>query len=327
MKRGDVFVLGGSKYEYGYVKGMNLYVKTAIHRNPTIPSWFSEMLPLSFDSANEINKFRGMINKRMFEKKSKAGIIEFIKNYLYVEDSSAEAIYNYFYEQFKFSEIPTPEKIIIEKFKGEKNYLLVSSMYGRRVNDAISRALGYLMAQAGGRDIEIGINDNGFYFAGEKLQIEKALKFLTDENLEEVLTEAIERTDILARRFRHCAARSLMILRNYKGHDKSVGKQQMKSHFLLNAVRKISKNFPILKEARREVLEDLMDIENAKRVIKRINDKMIKIEIIEVKLPSPFTLNLLIQGHTDLIRIEDKQAFLKRMHELHIKLIEGRKSV
>ena len=70
-----------------------------------------------------------------------------------------------------------------------------------------------------------------------------------------------------------------------------------------------------------------MDIENAKRVIKRINDKMIKIEIIEVKLPSPFTLNLLIQGHTDLIRIEDKQAFLKRMHELHIKLIEGRKSV
>ena len=272
MKRGDVFVLGGSKYEYGYVKGMNLYVKTAIHRNPTIPSWFSEMLPLSFDSANEINKFRGMINKRMFEKKSKAGIIEFIKNYLYVEDSSAEAIYNYFYEQFKFSEIPTPEKIIIEKFKGEKNYLLVSSMYGRRVNDAISRALGYLMAQAGGRDIEIGINDNGFYFAGEKLQIEKALKFLTDENLEEVLTEAIERTDILARRFRHCAARSLMILRNYKGHDKSVGKQQMKSHFLLNAVRKISKNFPILKEARREVLEDLMDIENAKRVIKRIND-------------------------------------------------------
>ena len=42
MKRGDVFVLGGSKYEYAYVKGMNLYVKSAIHKNPTIPSWFSD---------------------------------------------------------------------------------------------------------------------------------------------------------------------------------------------------------------------------------------------------------------------------------------------
>ena len=54
MKRGDVFVLGGSKYEYGYVRGMNLYVRSALHRNPTIPSWFSEQLPLSFDTANEI---------------------------------------------------------------------------------------------------------------------------------------------------------------------------------------------------------------------------------------------------------------------------------
>jgi len=35
----------------------------------------------------------------------------------------------------------------------------------------------------------------------------------------------------------------------------------MKSHFLINSVKKISKEFPILKEAKREVLEDLMDIE------------------------------------------------------------------
>src|SRR3989338_3850559 len=46
MKKGDVFVLGGRKYIYMYTKGMNLYVKNTISRSPTIPSWFSEMLPL-----------------------------------------------------------------------------------------------------------------------------------------------------------------------------------------------------------------------------------------------------------------------------------------
>ena len=321
MKRGDVFVLGGQKYEYIHTKGMNLYVKPAIHKNPTIPSWVSEMLPLSFDSALEINKFRGFVKEKFDGGYKRNEIIKFIQDYLYINETTAEAIYNYFYEQYKFLEIPNYNEMIIEHYKGEKNYLLFSSMYGRRVNDVFSRTLGYLMGQAGGRDIEIGINDNGFYIAGESLQIEKALKFISADNIEEVLAESIERTDILARRFRHCATRSLMILRTYKGQSKSVGKQQMKSHFLLSAVRKVSKKFPILREARREIMQDLMDVESAKKVLKMIKNNEIKVKIREVKLPSPFAINLIIQGHTDLIKIEDKQAFLKRMHELHIKSI------
>jgi ATP-dependent helicase Lhr and Lhr-like helicase len=95
----------------------------------------------------------------------------------------------------------------------------------------------------------------------------------------------------------------------------------MKSHFLLAAVRKISHEFPILREARREVFEDLMDIENTKKVLSQIKSGKINVKIIETPLPSPFALNLILQGHTDLIKIEDKQAFLRRMHELHVKRI------
>jgi ATP-dependent helicase Lhr and Lhr-like helicase len=326
MKPRDVFVLGGKKYEFLYTKGMNIYVKSALRKNPTIPSWVSEMLPLSFDSANEINKFRTRMTELFDKKEKKSEIVSFIKNFLYVEDVSAEAIYNYFSEQFKFLKIPNSKRIIIERYKGDKNFLLVSSLYGRRVNDVLSRALAYLMAQVGRRDIEIGISDSGFYFAGEKMEIEKAIEFLNETNIEEVVANAIERTDVLARRFRHCATRSLMILRNYKGETKSVGKQQMRSHFLLASVRKISKNFPILREARREVMEDLMDVKNAKKVIKQIKSGEISVEMFNVSLPSPFSVNLLLQGQSDLIKIEERQAFLKRMHELHTKIIDGRKS-
>jgi len=322
MKKGDVFVLGGQKYIYMYTKGMNLYVQPALHRNPTIPSWFSEILPLSFDSALEINKFRTLM-KEYLQNSNKKQTIEFIREYLYVDENIADSIYNYFIEQHKFLEIPTQKLIIVEKYKGEKNYLLVHSMYGRRVNDALSRAIGYLMGEAGGRDIEIGVSDTGIYFAGEKLQFEKAISYLNQDNLYDVLSKAIEKTDILTRRFRHCATRALMILRSYKGQNKTVGKQQMKSHFLLAAVKKVSKNFPILKEAKREVMEDLMDIDNAKKIVGMIKDNLIEIKIVETHLPSPFALNLIMQGHTDLIKIEDKQAFLKRMHELHVKIIEG----
>ncbi len=319
MKKGDVFVLGGKKYLYLYTRGMNVYVKSAIERQPTIPSWFSEMLPLSFDSAMEINKFRTLMNEKFRKKTKKTEIINLIKEYLYLNTATAESVYNYFNEQNNYLEIPDSKTLLVERYNSQKHYLIFHSMYGRRVNDALSRAIGFLLGRAGGRDIELGINDNSFYIAGEKMNIEKVMNFLKPENLEEVLKEAIEKTDVLARRFRHCATRSLMILRSYKGNKKSVGKQQMKSHFLLSAVKKISSEFPILREARREVLEDLMDIENCEKVVTWIEEGKIKIKIRNTPLPSPFALGIILQGQSDIIRIEDKQAFLKRMHELHIK--------
>ena len=314
MKPGDVFVLGGKKYQFLYTKGMKAYVKEGIKKNPTIPSWFSEQMPLSFDSAVEIGKFRKMINDRMDKKMKKPEIVKFIKEHCYLGDSAAKSIYNYFYEQYKFAKLPHSERILVEHYKGEKNYVIFHSLYGRRVNDALSRALGLLMGHKVGRDIEIGINDNGFYFAGENLPVDEALNVLNVDNLQEALEEAISKTEVLKRRFRHCAARSLMILRNYKGRSKSVGKQQMNSFFLLSAINKISRDFPILKEARREVLEDLMDIENTKMVLGWIKDGKVKIDKIHTKLPSPFALNLVMQGYSDLLKIEDKLKFLKRMH-------------
>jgi ATP-dependent Lhr-like helicase len=319
MKKGDVFVLGGRKYIYMFTRGMNVYVRATAERTPTIPSWFSETLPLAFDTALEINRFRKLMREKFEAKKSKEEILDFIQEHLYMDKTTSVSIYNYFKEQNDYLEIPTSEIFLVEKYKGQKNYLLFNSMYGRRVNDVLSRAIGFMLGRTKSRDVEIGINDNGFYIAGENMNLEKVLNFITPENLEEILKEAIEKTDVLARRFRHCATRSLMILRSYKGHTKTVGKQQMKSHFLLAAVKKITNEFPILREARREVLEDLMDIENAKLVLSWMKNKRIKVKIRDTSLPSPFALNLIMQGQTDLIKIENKQAFLKRMHELHVK--------
>jgi ATP-dependent Lhr-like helicase len=318
MKPGDVFTLGGQRYQFLYTRGMKAYVAASVQRPPTIPSWFSEMLPLSFDLALEIGRFRKLLREKFQSKINKKEILNFIKEYTYCDEKTAEAIFNYFEVQHNFSDIPNENLLLIEEYKAERNYVIFHTLYGRRVNDALSRAFAYIAARTGGRDIAIGVNDNGFFISGNKLQIEKALKFINSENLEEILKEAIEKTEVLKRRFRHCATRALMILRNYKGRTKSVGRQQLRSHFLLASVKKISKEFPILQEARREILEDLMDIENARLVLDWIHEGKIKVKKIETRIPSPFALNLIMQGYSDLIKIEDKIEFLKRMHKLHV---------
>jgi len=106
-----------------------------------------------------------------------------------------------------------------------------------------------------------------------------------------------------------------MILRSYKGRTKKVGRQQVSSMILLNAVKIIDDEFPILREARREVLQDLMDINNAKVVINDLERGKIEIKEINSKSPSPFAFNLIAQGISDILKIEDRIEFLRRMHK------------
>ncbi len=326
LKRGDVFVLGGEKYEFLFSRGMVAQVNASVRRAPTIPSWFSEMLPLSFDLAMEIGKFRRLMEEHFNRNKPKEEIISFINEYLYVDKNASLAIYHYFREQHLFSEIPHDRKIVIEQYSDEKRkYAIFHTLFGRRVNDCLSRAIAFAISRSQHRDVEMGVTDNGFYFAYERhVNVTAAMKLLTADKLELVLNTAIDKTEVLRRRFRHCAGRALMILRNYKGHQKRVGRQQVSSMILMNAVKRISPNFCILKEARREVLEDLMDIENAKKVLKDINEGKIKVKQLDTRIPSPFAFSIALQGHTDVLKMEDRMAFLRRMHQQILERIKAK---
>ncbi|MBI2655077.1 DEAD/DEAH box helicase [Candidatus Woesearchaeota archaeon] len=293
MKRGDVFVLGGERYEFLYAKGMVAYVNASV--------------------------FRKLMNEMFCANKPKNEIMDFINSFLYVDKNAAESVYDYFYEQFNYAEIPSHSRIIVENYsddKSKRKYYIFHTLYGRRVNDCLSRAVAFAIAKTQHRDVEIGINDNGFYVGSDKsVNVMQALALVKSKELRKVMDMAIEHTEVLRRRFRHCASRAMMILRSYKGHEKRVGRQQVSSMILLSAVKRINPDFCILKEARREVLEDLMDIENTIKVIEGIEQKKILIKEIKTSLPSPFAFNLILQGFTDIMKIEDKVEFLRRMHQ------------
>ena len=69
-------------------------------------------------------------------------------------------------------------------------------------------------------------------------------------------------------------------------------------------------------------MEDVMEIHNAQKVLEWIENGKVKFVKKNLPMVSPFGLNLIMQSHADLIKMEDKAAFLKRMHELHLKEID-----
>ncbi len=315
----DVFILGGNTYQFKYSRGMVAQVNATTNRPPTVPSWFSDMLPLSFDLAMAIGKFRYLIEDKLKHEKSKEEILAFIEKYLYVNGNAAEAIYYYFLEQYQYvQQIPSDRKIVIEHYHNENDHKIIfHTIFGRRVNDVLSRAVAFVIARTERSDVEIGMNDKGFYIGcGRKIDAIKSFKMLRADKLDLVMKHAIDKTEVLNRRFRHCATRAFMILRNYKGKTKRVGRQQVSSMILMNAVKRVHENFCILKEARREILEDLMDVEHAIYILEQIEKGRIKMVKVETCIPSPFAFSIALQGVMDILKIEDKIEFLKRMHQM-----------
>ncbi|WP_263640970.1 helicase-related protein [Methanobrevibacter arboriphilus] len=111
LKKGDTFVLGGGIYRFNYGRGMTINVSPA-SGPPTIPSWFSEQLPLAFDLALDIQRFRAIMDGKFEYKRSKDEILSFLDEYLYVDDFAANSIYEYFKEQYLYAQIPSNKKII-----------------------------------------------------------------------------------------------------------------------------------------------------------------------------------------------------------------------
>ena len=334
---GDVFVLGGKTYEF--IKSVKniAYVKEVKEKRPTIPSWFSEQLPLNFDLAMEIGKFRGKVFE-MFEREEKSKkIFNFIKKYLDVENKVAKEIFNYFYLEYKFlkthnvKNFPSDRVILIENVIDEKNQNIVfHTLYGRKVNDALSRAFAYALSNYIGKSVGIAINDNGFILIIPKngykwiniferkkekiVEVEEVLKLVSSENFEELLKKSLINTELIKRKFRHVATRSFMILKRYNGHEISLEKQQMNAERLIRIVNEIP-NFPVLEETYREILEDFMDVKNAKEILRKIEKKEIKVEIINTDVPSPFAHNLFVLSESDVVLMEDRRKLLLELHK------------
>jgi ATP-dependent Lhr-like helicase len=150
----------------------------------------------------------------------------------------------------------------------------------------------------------------------EKIRSPKEIvKLVNSKNFEDLLKKSLENTELFKRKFRHNAARALMILRNYKGHEISVEKQQMSAERLIKVVKKI-KGFPVLEENYREILEDFMDYKNAKKILEMIERGKIKYEFMPLlDVPSPFAHNLFVISESDVVLMEDRKKLLLELHK------------
>ncbi|MEM0075304.1 MAG: ATP-dependent helicase [Conexivisphaerales archaeon] len=326
LSKGDIFTLGGRLFMFRRAKGFKAYVSRIRDGKPTVPSWFSEMLPLSFDLGEAIGDFRNQVFELVRMKKRKDVILDFIMSTTHADTNAAEAVIGYFDAEMRFlrqigiDQTPDNKNIIVENYidkEGRQN-IIFNCVFGRRVHDALSRAYAQVISERLGRNVLVTVQDSCFSLTlepGIRYDINSLLADVNAKNIREKLIESIKHTEMTKRRFRHCATRALMVLRNYKGHEIRLSKQQINSQILLSVSEKLDK-FPIVEETYREIVEDMMDVEQAASVLKDVERGVRRFIVTkELDLPSPFTHELLVSGYTDVVLMEDRRALLNALYQ------------
>ncbi len=324
LKPSDVFVLGGRTYQFLRARGTTVYVKDAAGRRPTVPSWTGEMLPRSFDLSLLVGQFRGDLAAKITEVGEDGAMAWLMENYR-VDAGSARSLVSYFQEQrIVISDIPTDRQLLVEGYvdpKGNRN-VVFHFPFGRRTNDALSRAYAFRLTQQVKANVRVSVTDDNFMLTVPKRVAIKGLaKILASKDLEEVLRQAVRNTELFKQRFRHCATRAFMILRSYKGRQVSIGRQQMRSQRVLDWLHEIE-DFPVIRETYREILYMVMDLEHARQVLESIESGDLAVKYSDfAPLPSPFAHNVVLVGMSDIVLMEDRTSLLRELHREILKKV------
>ncbi|MEE9592879.1 MAG: ATP-dependent helicase [Thermoplasmata archaeon] len=317
LDRGAVFVLGGRTYRFERVRGMKVYVKDASGRRPTVPSWTGEMLPRSFDLSLQVGRLRSEVLRRV-DAEGEAAAMAWLVEASRVDQGSARSLVNYLLEQRAMvPHVPTDDTVVLEGFidtLGNRN-IVFHYCFGRRTNDALARAYAFAISNALGCNARISVTDDNFMVTiPKRADLEEIPGLVQSDGLEDLLRRAIRNTELFKQRFRHCATRSFMILRNYRGHEVSVGRQQIRSQRVLDWLHELP-DFPVIQESYNEILNDVMDLHHAREVLRGIEEGRIQVRFTPWShVPSPLAHNVVLAGISDIVLMEDRSAMLRDLH-------------
>jgi ATP-dependent Lhr-like helicase len=319
LEAGEVFALGGGRYAYRYRRGSKVYVEPT-SQTPTVPSWYSERLPLSYDLGREMATFQGDLLDRLASG-GPAAVREWLREFP-LDENAVRAITRLFDQQVKYAgpaSVSTDSRIAVEEVLDRAEYRRryhVHSCYGRRFNDGLSRLVAHRVASETTANVQVAVADNGFTITmplNRKVDVAAILRDFDPEAIADELRDALRGTDLLERYFRINATRSLMILKHYKGYEKSAARQQVDGEILLSAVEQYDE-FAVLEETYRELLEDKLNVAGVTAVVEAVQAGDVEVTTQTVDSPSPRAFGLATLAASDVVIAEDEGEVLREFH-------------
>ena len=278
LNKGDSFLFGGRHLELVRVHEMSALVRKATQKQRVVPRWNGSKMPLSTELADALRV-----------------IIEECRSGLATEPEVA-ALAPLLAIQREWSQIPAANELLIEQVKTrEGHHFFCFAFGGRHVHTGMANLLAWRVTRATPMSFSICVNDYGFeLLSPEPIDWRGAIDrgLFSSANLDADIFASLNEGELAKRRFREVARIAGLIFQGYPGQPKSTKQLQASSGLFFEVFAKSDPHNRLLEQAKREVLEQELELSRLRAVLDRMQTQ--RVMIIDPPRPTPFAFPLMV---------------------------------
>lgn len=273
-KGGTVFIIHGQTWKIINVneEKLTIEVEPTVPTLDAIPSWEGEMIPVSFETAQEVGRLRSEIASKLDDNDGLRAISESLA----ITEAGMEKVTETVKAQLKNFPLPTDKHIIVEKFE---NCIVIHACFGSTVNDTLAMILASVLSAKYGVNVATQTDPYRIAlicpFKIEPETVALELSKFTPGDIETVLTQALQISDLFAWRHWHVARRFGVV-------ERKADYRSNRARMLVRAM----KDTPLNAETQREVLLEKFNLPTTQRIISEIRSREITIDIARERAES-----------------------------------------
>jgi ATP-dependent Lhr-like helicase len=286
---GEVFQMGAQSWVMREIKRDRVVVSEAKNRVSEIPFWRNEGVGRSFELGEKIGSFVAEVCERMDQSGAEIETVDWLCEEYGLDALAANGLMDLLGKQQATSAVPTNQKIVIERYVDLTNqtHVILHNYWGRSLNRSWQIILERLFEQNLPYKPYIAAKDNGIELIFR--QWDHAGQYLiwkiASDSVEKLLLEAIGKLPMFAITFRRIADVALLLARQFQRTP--TWQRRLRSEDLLREALPYGGQFPFLKAAIDECLDEHLDGPHLRDILQGIEQGRIQIEVRDSDYPSP----------------------------------------
>ena len=297
LKPGDRFVFAGTPLEFVRVRDMKAWVRRAPNVKGAIPRWMGSRLPMS-------DSLAAMLRERLGE--AARGELR---------GPEMRALEPLFRVQSRWSRIPAPDELLIERVKTREGiHLFWFPFEGRLVHEGLAALMAFRIARTLPITFTMSANDWGFELLSVDVPpLEEALArdLLSPHALLEDVPASLNATEMAKRQFREIARVAGLVFPGLPRSGKTARQLQASSSLFFDVFRQYDPGNLLLSQAHREVLERQLESSRLGRTLERLTKA--RVVITEPKRVTPLAFPLLVDRTRERVSSESLADRIRRM--------------
>jgi len=314
---GETFILGATTWRIDEITHDKVLVSPAPGEPGKMPFWKGEGPGRPLEFGRRI----GAMVRELQALPISAALTRLVTDHD-LDPGAAENLMRFLADQQEATGVVSDDRtIVIERCRDELGdwRVCVLTPFGSRIHIPWAMAVSARIRAAGGPDVETLWGDDGFVLRFPDSDEAPSSDWFMVESAEvmDLVLRQLGSTALFAGRFREAAGRALLLPRRRADGRAPLWQQRKRAYDLLSVASRYPA-FPMLLEAYRECLRDVFDMPALIETLRAIEQRQIRVHVVDTRTPSPFAASLLFSYVANFLYDGDAPLAERRAQALTI---------